>query len=160
MNRLHAILIGIDAYRGPQPLRGCVNDIDAVQALLIERLQVEPTAIRRLAAPVDGMPRPTAVPTLPPTRDNIRDQLAELADRIAPGDRVFAYYAGHGAQLTVAARDGGQFRREALVPVDGEYIFDWELSEALRALVERTPAVSVVLDCCSAAGATRDGLQA
>ena len=31
--RFHVLLIGIDAYT-VKPLRGCVNDIDAVQRLL------------------------------------------------------------------------------------------------------------------------------
>lgn len=160
MKRVHALLIGIDAYEGPRPLRGCVNDIDAIQALLIGRLHVEPTAIRRLAAPRIGQPGPTAVPSSSPTRAAILGELADLAHCIDSGDRVFVYYAGHGTQLTIDTREGGRFRREAIVPVDNQYIFDWELSGAVQALAARTPSVCVVLDCCSAAGATRDGLQA
>lgn len=160
MGDLHAVLIGIDAYATARPLHGCVNDIDAIQALLIDRLGVSPGAIRRLAAPQDGgASRPTTVPTLAPGRTQILGELAALTARVRRGDRVLVWYSGHGTQLQVAARDGRSFAREALMTVDGEYVFDWELSAALHALAAHAH-VCMVLDCCSAAGATRDGLTA
>ena len=52
--RHHVLLIGIDAYDGGGMLTGCVNDIDAVQRLLLDRVGVPPAHIRRLAAPRTG----------------------------------------------------------------------------------------------------------
>src|SRR6476661_6818027 len=49
--RYHVLLIGIDAYDGGGMLTGCVNDIDAVQRLLVDNVGVPRTQIRRLAAP-------------------------------------------------------------------------------------------------------------
>ena len=36
--RPHVLLVGIDAYDGGGSLTGCVNDIDAIQRLLIDRV--------------------------------------------------------------------------------------------------------------------------
>ncbi|MFO0606365.1 MAG: caspase family protein [Polyangiales bacterium] len=169
-SRLHALLIGIDAYKSVNSLSGCVNDIDAVQRLLVDRLRVPAKDIRRLAAPRTPQPgdppRPADVPTEPPTRANILAALRALAsDAVAPGDRVFIYYSGHGTQRKVVTPDG-HFLREALIPcddrvvdADGEreqYVFDWELNTLLGKIADRTPSVTAVLDACNSAGATRE----
>ena len=38
--RDHVLLIGIDAYDGINPLQGCVNDIDVIQRILIDKLGI------------------------------------------------------------------------------------------------------------------------
>ena len=45
-DELHVLLIGIDAYDGRGPLQGCVNDVDAVQGVLLDRLGVPPSGSR------------------------------------------------------------------------------------------------------------------
>src|SRR5262245_58434921 len=159
----HVLLVGIDDYRAP-PLAGCVNDIDAVQRLLLgDRMRLAPERIRRLASPRSGTRHETAIADKPATRENILAALRELAAAVVPGDRVFIYYSGHGSRLPVTGTDGRTFHREALVPVDFEedaetprLVFDFELNERLRAIAGRTRSVALVLDCCHSAGATRD----
>lgn len=162
----HVLLIGIDAYDGGAALNGCVNDIDAVQRFLIDRVGVDPGRITRLAAPRAGATPETDVPHAPPTLENVRGALAGLGDpgRVAPGDRVLVYYSGHGTQCIV---DDGRrrFAREALLPGDhggGErFLFDWEVNALVAGIAARDAAVTVVLDCCSSGGATRgDGAAA
>lgn len=169
MPRLHALLVGIDVYAEARPLTGCVNDVDAIQGLLIQRLRVPPEQVQRLAAPRrDGAARPTEVPTQAPTRDAVLAALDRLAgDAVREGDRVLIYYSGHGTQRVVEGA-GGSFVREALVPTDDRVfdegarafrrrlVFDWELNARLRRIGERTPAVTVILDCCCSAGVARD----
>ena len=161
--RHHVLLIGIDAYDGGGMLTGCVNDIDAVQRLLVDRVGVPAAQIRRLAAPRSDAPHETDVPEEPPTLDTIRSALTELGNEgVGPEDRVLVYYSGHGTQTVVTGRDGRRFSREALLPKDkkrgAEYrlLFDWELNALIARIAARTPSVTVVLDCCSSAGATRD----
>ncbi len=164
-DKFHVLLIGVDNYPGHE-LHGCVNDIDEVQRLLLgermtkhrDRLQ-----IRRLASPLPGTAHATSVPEDTATLDKIRDALDQLAsDTVRPTDRVFIYYSGHGTRIEVTAPDGRRFHREALVPVDFQaeparrLLFDYELNARLRAITDKTPSVTVVLDCCHAAGATRD----
>ncbi|AGP37432.1 caspase family protein [Sorangium cellulosum] len=166
--RTRALLIGIDAYPGPvpPPLAGCVNDIDDLQRLLVERLGVDGGDIRRLASPRAGAAHSAGVAALPATRDNIVAALEALGgDAVGPDDRVFIYYSGHGASLEVAGARGAA-QREALVPVDAHrdaqgtprnLLFDVQLNALLRRIAERTRQVTVILDCCHSAGATRDG---
>ena len=54
--RHHVLLIGIDAYDGGGMLSGCVNDIDVVQRLLIDRVGVPDI----LGDPLDSGAHPLA----------------------------------------------------------------------------------------------------
>jgi hypothetical protein len=162
----HVLLIGVDDYPHAA-LGGCVNDIDEVQRLLLgERMAKhrDRVRIRRLASPLPGTEHETSVPAVAATLANIRDALDQLAsDEVRGRDRVFIYYSGHGSRVEVTAPDGRRLHREALVPVDYDaepsgrrMLFDYELNDRLRAITAKTPSVTVVLDCCHAAGATRD----
>jgi hypothetical protein len=165
---IHVLLIGIDAYQGGISLDGCVNDIDAIQRVLVDRLHVGVDRIKRLAAPHSGARHETDVPGALPTRENLLRALEALGSEhhVAPGDRVFIYYSGHGTQCRIKGPSGKVFDREALLPVDHidqdqrHYLFDWELNRLLARIAMRTAAVTVILDCCCAAGATRAALTA
>jgi hypothetical protein len=164
--RHHILLIGIDAYDGGGMLTGCVNDIDAIQRLLVDRVGVPRAHIRRLAAPRTGATHETDVPDELPLLAAMRAALERLGtDEVGSEDRVFIYYSGHGTQCIVS--DGGRrrFAREALLPkdkkrgVENRLLFDWELNTLIARIAARTSAVTVVLDCCNSGGATR-GLDA
>jgi hypothetical protein len=159
----HVLLVGIDAY-SVKPLHGCVNDIDAVQRLLLgERVAIPKGRIRRLASPHPKSTHDTAVDSKPATLANICAALEDLgSNSVKEGDRVFIYYSGHGARTPVTT-PVGELDREALVPVDfnaqagsWQLLFDFDLNRLLAAIVARTNAVTFVLDCCHSAGATRE----
>lgn len=163
----HVLLVGIDAYTGVDPLNGCVNDIDLIQRVLVDKLGVPRERIRRLAAPRFGARHETDVPEELPTLANLRAALDRLAsDAVARGDRVFIHYSGHGTQATLVDANGRAHHREALLPndhrrgLDRLYLFDWELNARLARIAQRTDAITVILDCCCSAGATRDAFDA
>lgn len=158
--RHHVLLIGIDAYPKGPLLHGCVNDVDALESIFLDRLAVPPDAITKLVAPHANMPRRGPVPEDKPTAEKIRLALEGLTtDRVRPGDRVFIHYSGHGTQTFSSF---SRAAREALVPVDGlvggELLFDDELNGLLRRIAARTQDLTVILDCCCSAGATRSAL--
>ena len=162
----HVLLVGVDAYQTDR-LGGCVNDIDAIQQILLgDRMAIPADHIRRLASPIPGSKHPTDVAEHPATLDNLRRALTDLASPdVRPEHRVFIYFAGHGTRVQGASPQGLLFHREALVPADCDprardmrLLYDFELNERLRAIVGRTRQVSLVLDCCHAAGVVRIGL--
>ncbi|MDI1479273.1 caspase family protein [Polyangium sp. y55x31] len=159
--RFHVLLVGIDAYSRVDPLYGCANDVDALEALLLDRLSVPPDAITKLVAAHPGSSRRPRLPEREPTSENLRAALEALAgEAVRRGDRVFIHYSGHGTQVLPR---GTRTAREALVPVDalagGELLFDHWLNDVLRRIAARTDDLTVILDCCCSAGATRSALR-
>jgi hypothetical protein len=159
----HALLIGIDDY-ATKPLYGCVNDIDAVQRLLLDRrVGIAKGSIKRLASAHKNAKHETTIADTSATLAGLRAALAELgSQKVAEDDHVFIYYSGHGARVPVFGPDNQIYYREALVPVDFDaqpdkyqLLFDFELNRLIAAVTARTPAVTICLDCCHSAGATR-----
>lgn len=157
-----AVLIGIDDY-SQKPLSGCVNDIDQIEHILRDRLKVPSERITRFAAPRKGTSPKTHRASLKPTRDEIRSFLKRLAAEVGKKDLVFLYYSGHGSQVTTKL-NGHWIAREALVPMDywneGEpqhhrLLYDFELNDLLARIAGRAGDLTVVLDCCHSASATR-----
>lgn len=154
------LLIGIDAYSGDAALSGCVNDVDAVEAFLLDRLKIPPTSITKLASPHPGAARPAlsaaAAPSAPADLASIRAALRALGgDAVSPGDRVLIHYSGHGAQVV---NEGDPIYREALVPADWKesgVLYDREINLLIQAISARTSDLTLIFDCCHSAGATR-----
>src|SRR5262245_18470437 len=98
----HALLIGIDDYP-VQALSGCVNDIDAVEKLLLDSgLGVTPASIGRLASPRAGTAHATQAKEAPANLANIRASLEDLASyKVKDTHRVFIYYSGHGKRFAL-----------------------------------------------------------
>lgn len=152
MNRtVYALLVGIDDYPNPiQPLRGCVNDIMAIEQLLRGRLTVN----QKLEALV--------LKNSEATRQAIIDGFVHLR-QAGPDDVVLFYYSGHGSQehtppefwhLEPDRLD------ETLVCYDsrqpGNYdLADKELAKLIAAVAARGAHVLVILDSCHSGSGTR-----
>ena len=161
----HLLLIGIDAYTHTNPLAGCARDVDAVEAFLLAR-GTPKAAITKLVSRPKGQTS-TAIAEAPATLANLHDRLRSLATTAPSGqpwaadDRLLVWYAGHGTQVLGRPDHQG---REAIVPVDfgaqaaGDttvgVLWDVELNAMLSAIA-RNVRLTVVLDCCNSAGATR-----
>jgi hypothetical protein len=139
----HALVIGVSAYQRVRPLPA-VQDAEDVAAVL-----ADPARGGYPAANVRLLLDEAA------TRTAILGALDELAARAGPSSSVFVYFSGHGG----AAAHGGA-ETCYLMPVEAAWgdpaaleataISGAELSARLRAL--RASRVTVVLDCCRAAG--------
>lgn len=160
----HVLLVGIDAYPPRySSLGGCVNDIDAIEALLLDPpgvgVPAEQIRVQRLAAL-----RPNRVSTsrlqnqtLAPSRDNLVQALKDLAGpEVRAGDRVLIYYSGHGDEKLF---QGSDIYHESLVPHDGvdiQRLYDIEINALINAIAARSDDLTIVLDCCHSAGASKD----
>ena len=159
----HALLVGVSRYavfagEERSQLAGPANDVQLMRRVLLRRGFAAP-AVRVLA---DGVPGADA-----PTRAAILGALDELAARVASGDQVVLYFAGHGAQMpadpqTAQGRAENDGLHEIFLPADtGRWnpatrrvdhaIADHELVERLDTLTGRGAFVFAVFDTCHSA---------
>ena len=146
--RRHALVIGIDTYPGFGPetqLAGAVRDARTMAEVLIGRHGFAPDDVHRCLANQA-------------TRQGILDALANLKSRARSDDQVLLYFSGHGSQMTDREGDEGDGLDETLVPVDSgrdddenRDITDDEINHWAAGVLEITPHVTMIFDCCHAA---------
>jgi len=106
-----ALLVGINKYAPAlnADLRGCVNDVENMHTVLINKFGFNPDDIRVLT-------------DFRATKDAIIDRLDWLVDDISEGDELVFHYSGHGSQTR--DRNGDELEDgldEILCPTD----LDW-----------------------------------
>ena len=95
-----ALLVGINNYPYPNALNGCIDDINDIEAELVNALGfTSPNIVKLLDA--------TA------TADNIRSELKNSVSKLHDGGRFLFWYSGHGAQLV-----DGDPSTDVICPVD------------------------------------------
>jgi hypothetical protein len=125
-----ALLVGIDEYESASPLKGCVNDVNALMPLLARNEDDSPNfecVVKRSAS------------ESPVSRRNLLESIESL---LKPGaDIAVFYFAGHGRQVD---------NDVVLVSQDGRGSdLGVSMSEVLTKVQRsRIPEVSIILDCC------------
>jgi hypothetical protein len=145
MATLKALLVGINTY-GTKPLRGCVNDVKQMQAVLQRYYGFQPENMRILT---DGEA----------TSANVKGGLEWLAGGGSEPDavRVF-HYSGHGSYVADENGDEPDGRDECLVPVDyrtAGLITD----DTLKTFYDRFPRsanLTLVMDSCHSGTVQKD----
>lgn len=172
MADLYALLIGVDCYMPNslpdgsyyKNLRGCVRDINHVEAFLKDFQKVPETRILKLTASpsVEDEKKPIEPPDKLPTRNNMIAAFRKLGEMAPENSLVYIHYSGHGGRAKTVFPDikGSNEIDEGLVPTDigtseGQYLRDLELAQLLQELVAKKLVITLVLDCCHAGGETR-----
>lgn len=171
--KFHALLIGVNCYLPNQMpgggtyrnLRGCVRDIDHVEAYLRNALHVPPDHITRLTSTTGPGNNPVEPAAQLPSYENMVAAFKALAGKALDGDQVYVHYSGHGGRTTTAFPElkGAGNLDEALVPYDignseARYLRDIELGALLKSIANKGAFLTVVLDSCHSGGATRGEL--
>jgi pimeloyl-ACP methyl ester carboxylesterase len=155
MSTVYAMLVGIDKYLAPVPqLRGCVNDIKAIEAFLENRTQGSTLKTHVL---LDAKA----------TRAAVLDGFRTFLTQAGSEDVALFYYSGHGAQENAPQIFWGlepDRRDETLVLYDSRNkdqfdLADKELSILIAEIAKKNPHIVVVLDCCHSGSGTRAALQ-
>ncbi|KAK0207720.1 caspase domain-containing protein [Armillaria fumosa] len=174
-HRFWAVLIGINAYP-KDPLRGCVSDATNFFYFLTRNMGVPPDRINLLLGTDNTTSQLlSGVKYTSATRANIVDTLLRLStnSQIQYGDNILIYFAGHGAVYYCRNHGAYPFPAnqgtiEAICPMDRNPtasdrdkripdICDRELSTILSEICRtRGHHITVILDCCHSAGATRN----
>ena len=152
---IYALLVGIDDYPEPvPPLRGCVNDITAIEQLLQSRIGDQRLDYRVLK-------------NSEATRQAVIEGFSHLR-QAGPEDAVLFYYSGHGSQELTPR----EFRHlepdrldETLVCYDSRLpgnfdLADKELAKLIAAVASDGAHVLVVLDSCHSGSGTRSAMSA
>ncbi len=144
----HALLIGINHY-DDNPLDGCINDVQAIQDLLISHYHYPAS---------DVVTMTDDSPLLLPTRSNILRHMHDMVRNAQEGDSLVIYYAGHGTRYsesiytTVSSMEEDVV--EAICPLDrgkivnGEMVLDITDRDLSEILSDARANVTLVLDCC------------
>jgi hypothetical protein len=106
-----ALLVGINAYPS-YPLRGCINDVNDIAKLLVEKCLFHQTEIRFLT---EGQATASAI------RDTLSSWLVQAA---SSGDRLLFHFSGHGSILP--GQDGKV--HNVICPVDFDFTEEHALS--------------------------------
>lgn len=120
-------------------LRCCINDADSIYHLLIQAFSFDSEDVILLK---DAQA----------TRRNILSALGYLLGNTNPGDVICFYFAGHGGLLpATTAPDNTRFY-EAIIPYQGDWIYDYRLEQLTSGLDSTTVNFTVILDSCHAGG--------
>lgn len=145
-----AVILGINEYKKVNHLRGCVNDVESMKALLVGRFGF-PEANVRTAVNRDV------------TKEKVLGHLAWLLQEVGEGDRVVLHFSGHGSQIADPSPDADE-ESDGLDELICLYDMDFSDHETyltdkeLRRWTERVPAgvrLTVVLDNCHSGTGTR-----
>jgi metacaspase-1 len=146
----HALLVGINDYKGVNDLQGCVNDVTNVRSILKTFFGFENSEIRVLT---DSRA----------TKDNILVRLNTMVKNAATGDFLIFHFSGHGSQIR--DREGDELADhmdELICPYDMDwdngYITDDILREILLQL-KKGVRMEILLDSCHSGTGTRDLMQ-
>ncbi|MEM7595075.1 MAG: caspase family protein, partial [Cyanobacteria bacterium P01_A01_bin.83] len=165
----YALLIGIDRYepnRYYKDLRGCVRDIDLVDAYIRNTLEVPQEHIWKLTSPFEETHQMSEIRSaqkeVPPTYANIVRAFSAVTTKAQPESQVYIHYSGHGgrAKTIYPELEEEKRRDEGIVPMDigsldGNYLRDVEIATLLKRLTEKGCIVTVIFDSCHSGGATR-----
>ena len=136
-----------DSGRDLQDLAGSVNDVRAFAATLTGAYGFDPNDIAILT-------------DQNATRDAILSAIDErLVKTAAPGDIVFFYFAGHGAQVLNTRSDEPDKFDESIVPADSRLgtadIRDKELRRRFNSILARGARLTVMIDACHSGSGAR-----
>ncbi len=155
MRNLYALLVGINFYDDRAfvpPLKGCNNDVKAIQAYLEARTDSEGFRLHL-----------RVLLNQQATRQAVINGFQQHLQQAGADDVVFFYFAGHGAQATAPeafwAIEPDRLN-ETLVCYDSRTPDSWdladkELAKLIADVARANPHIVVVLDCCHSGSGTR-----
>ena len=165
-HKIYALLVGIDTYhpqsRGVSSLQGCVNDIEAIETYLRQRIATD-----KKWELVENSVVPWKLTNDLATRQGVIDGFRQHLCQADSEDVVLFYYSGHGSYETAPEvfqkleqkKETG--RIETLVCYDsrtseGQDLADKELSYLIEQVAKKNPHILIILDSCHSGTATRD----
>lgn len=149
-----ALLIGINVYpflKDSAQLKGCQNDVFALQTVLEQKFEFPTENIRTL---LDEQA----------TRSEIINAMKFLVDNCGENDSIVFFFSGHGSRIRTRKENKPSGWYETIMPFDSGRkplgtnidITDDEIYEWLTALSEQTSNIVLIFDSCYAGSILRN----
>lgn len=152
MAKLYALLVGINDYHPDahvKPLKGCVNDVDAMEKFLTEGFEHLEPNVKRLT-------------NQDATRENLIRSFQDHLGNAGEADIVFFYYSGHGSYENTSPEFetyDSKNQNETLVCYDSRLKGHFDLADKeIAVLLSRLHASAqkvLILDSCHSGSITR-----
>ncbi|MGA7949372.1 MAG: caspase family protein [Thiobacillaceae bacterium] len=140
-----ALLVGINQYKIPGAnLRGCVNDVANMQAVLTQYYGFSATDM-------------TVLTDYDATTKAMQAGIVKLLKGAKKGDVLVLHYSGHGSNVPDKNGDEADHRDEILCPTDLDW-YDPLLDDWLRSTFDtlsESVNLTVIMDCCHSGSNTR-----
>lgn len=156
---LYALLVGINRYASVTvpDLCGCVNDVEAMAALLHNQYGVP---LANIAMLTNEQATHAAIASAFETHLTAPARTWHQAGAQGEEPALLFYFSGHGSRAPATTRETASSLDETLVPHDSRTnnvydIKDWELKDWLNGVTPYTENVTVILDCCHSGSGTR-----
>jgi len=137
----NALLIGMNYPGTTYQLSGCVNDINTIEKLLIDKFN-----FKNIVKLHDSS-------SILPTKINIILQLKLLLTQSNSGDVLFFHYSGHGSQIKDINGDETDGMDEVIIPVDyfsnNSIIVDDDIKGIIQENLKEGVKLIVLMDCCN-----------
>jgi hypothetical protein len=135
----HALIITIGDYAPPEvtDLKGVRFDAQSAQQMA-----------EAMSIPLRNM---TFIKDSEATEEGVLSALADLKERVRPGDRVFVYYSGHGTRWIDNEFDPNSCT-EGLITHDGKILSNRDISQALQPIGSAADKLMVFYDACHSGG--------
>lgn len=128
-----ALIVGINYIGSGNALKGCLNDAEHMQTLLLSRGFTEVKSVLEKEATTAG----------------IISGLEWLVAGAAPGDVIVFFYSGHGSQLPSSVEEDKW--EEIICPIDLNWTDKVVKDDTLRRIFDKVPNgvnTTLILDCC------------
>jgi metacaspase-1 len=131
----YAVLVGINYVDTGYELRGCVNDVEKLQGILMNKYDYHSENIKTIL-------------NSNATNRNILYSFEMLLKNAQPGDTIFFSFSGHGTFIKDFSGDERDHRDEILVTSDFKYILDDHLKVIIDSSLKPHVTLYAVFDNC------------
>lgn len=134
-NSKKALLIGINYIGTSNELNGCINDVDAMEKMLMK------TGFNNFVKLTDKT-------LVKPTKSAILNTFTNLLRSSKVGDLLCFFYSGHGSYILDRSGDELDGRDEAIVSLDMNIVSDDELKAIIQAELKEGVTLLGIFDSC------------
>jgi len=148
--RKKALLIGINYFGSKQALKGCINDVKNIKAMIMRNFGFKEEDMVILTD--DQTNNPPGMPT----KANMMRAMQWLVSGARPGDSLFFHFSGHGSRTEDTSGDELDGFDDTIIPVDfakaGEIVDD-DMNTIMVRPLPKGCRLTAFFDCCHSGSA-------